>query len=190
MAQINLLPWREELRQEKKKAFISQLFFICILAALAGFVWVKFVDSAISSQSQRNSLLKSEIDLLSAQVEEIQELKKRRRELLDRMKVIQDLEGKRSIIVHYFDEFVKAVPDGVYLNSLTRVGEVFSIEGVSESNNRISTFMRQLNESPWFADPNLKSVQAAPKRGEQASVFSMQLRATLPDTAKVGEEES
>ena len=177
MAQINLLPWREELRQEKKKAFITQLAGMCIFAALASFVWVKSVDSSIESQKQRNNMLQSEIILLEKQVAEIKDLKKRKKELLDRKRVIEGLEGKRSVIVRYFDELVRAVPDGIYVTLLSRRANLFTIEGVSESNNRVSAFMRQLNGSECFSDPNLKSVVADSKLGEQSSKFSMQLNA-------------
>lgn len=180
MAQINLLPWREEHRQEKKKEFLTQLGGVCLLAVGIAYLWVQAVEGAISAQNSRNNMLQTEITLLEDQVKEIKDLKKKRKELMDRMKVIQGLEGERSIIVHYFDDFARAVPDGVYITSLTRAGEVFSIEGVSESNNRVSTFMRQLDASEWFADPNLKSVVAAPQHGEQASIFQMQLMAVVP----------
>ena len=181
MAQINLLPWREELRQEKKKEFLTQLAGVCIVVVLACFLWVKSVDGAIESQQGRNQMLNSEIAQLQKQVTEIKELKKQKLELENRMRVIQDLEGKRSIIVHYFDELAKAVPDGVYFIKLERKGNVFSIMGISESNQRISTLMRKINESVWFSNPNLKSVVADPALGEQAGRFEMTFDAVLPE---------
>ncbi|VUD40724.1 hypothetical protein TDB9533_00339 [Thalassocella blandensis] len=186
MARINLLPWREEYRREKKQEFLTQLAGVCILAALICYGWMQSVDNAIASQRERNAILDNEIKLLSKKVEEIQRLKKERRELLDRMRVIQDLEGKRSIIVHYFDEFAKAVPDGVYITSLKRSGNVFSIVGVSESNNRISSFMRQLDASDWFSDPNLKSVKALSGSDDEEgqATFAMDLKAVLPDSGE------
>lgn len=189
MAQINLLPWREEFRQEKKKQFLTQLGGVCLLAVGIAFFWKQAVEGAISSQNARNTMLTTEISQLEKQVSEIKELKKKRKELLDRMMVIQDLEGKRAIIVHYFDAFARAVPDGVYVTSLSKTGDLLSIQGVSESNNRVSTFMRQLDSSEWFTDPNLKSVVAAPQHGEQASIFEMQLTAVVPEAdaeAKAG----
>ncbi|WP_075185425.1 PilN domain-containing protein [Teredinibacter haidensis] len=181
MAQINLLPWREEHRQEKKKEFLFQLGGVCLLALGIGYLWIQSVEGSISSQKSRNNLLQAEISQLQSQVSEIKDLKNKRRELLDRMKVIQGLEGRRSIIVHYFDAFAKSVPDGVYITSLSKSGSTIFIEGVSESTNRVSTFMRQLDDSDWFSGPNLRSVVAAPQHGEQASVFRMQLKAVLPE---------
>ena len=182
MAQINLLPWREEFRQEKKKEFYTQLIGVCIIAVLIAFMWVGSVNGSISNQNERNKILQDEINLLSKQVKEIEKLKQERRELIDRMQVIQDLEGKRSIIVHYFDAFARSVPDGIYLRSVERKGDVVIVSGVSDSNNRISSFMRQLDESEWYAEPNLNKVVAAPQLGEQSATFTMDVKLVIPST--------
>lgn len=184
MAQINLLPWREELRQEKKKEFLTQLAFFAFVVIAGCFFWFKWMDASIESQNYRNRLLETEIADLKQKVEEIKELKQRKKDLESRMRVIQDLEGKRSIIVYYFDELAKNLPDGVFFTSVERKGQVFSIEGISESNQRIATLMRNLNSSAWFTNPNLKSVEAAPEEGEQAQTFRMDLSATLPAAEK------
>lgn len=184
MATINLLPWREELREEKKKEFLVQLAGICFIVVIGCIGWVKSMDGAIDDQRYRNNMLNNEISQLKKQVAEIQELKKRKKDLEERMRVIQDLEGKRSIIVHYFDELTKSVPDGVYFTSVSRVGSNFSVKGVSESNQRIATLMRNLNGSEWFSSPNLKSVVAAPDAGESAQVFEMDIVADLPEGDK------
>lgn len=188
MAKINLLPWREEFRQEKKKEFLTHLGLICVLAIVVAFVWVRVVDSAIDNQNQRNTLLQNEITALDKRVAEINELKKRRQELIARMKVIQDLQGTRPTIVRYFDEIVRAVPDGLFFTSLTRQGDVVSVHGITESSNRVSTFMRNLDESEWFADPNLKSIKATNKYDEQASEFVLQLNLVLPAEQLEGNE--
>lgn len=186
MARINLLPWREEMRQEKKKEFLIQLAGMCVLAGLAGFIWIQAMDSKISAQNQRNQRLQSEIANLEKQVVEIKDLKNKRKELLDRMKVIQDLEGRRSVIVHYFDEFVNATPDGIYVTALSRKGDFLSIEGVGESNNRISSFMRKLDDSEWFSDPDLRSVVAKQVGGEQVYNFNMRIKAVVPAEEEAG----
>lgn len=180
MARINLLPWREEFRQEKKKEFQVQIFGVAILAAAVAFAWISIVDGAIDNQQQRNSMLESEIQILEKQVKEIQELKKKREELIARMKVIQDLQGTRPTIVRYFDEMVRAVPDGIFFQNMKRTGASISIQGITESSNRVSAFMRNLDDSEWFANPNLKSIKANPSFGDQAAEFSLQLQAILP----------
>jgi len=181
MARINLLPWRDEYRQERKKEFFSVLVLVCILALAAGYAWVAWVNGTIENQNARNAMLKSEIAQLNEQVKEIEQLKKRREELLARMKVIQDLQGTRPLIVRYFDEMVRSVPDGVFFSSLNRAGNTFSMNGITESNNRVSTLMRNLDNSDWYTAPNLKSVVASPQNGEQASRFSMSVNTAAPN---------
>lgn len=179
MARINLLPWREEYRQEKRKEFLAQLGLVCLLAVAAAFTWVKIVDGAIDRQGQRNELLKSEITVLEKQVKEIQELKKRREELISRMKVIQDLQGTRPTIVRYFDEVVRAVPEGLFFVSLKRDGDQLTVVGITESSNRVSSFMRNLDASEWFSEPNLKSIKATTAY-DDAQEFLLQFKAVLP----------
>jgi type IV pilus assembly protein PilN len=180
MARINLLPWREEYRQEKKKEFLTQLGAVGVLAVIVAFGWIRYVDGSIENQNQRNQVLQSEIAVLDKRVQEINELKKKRQQLIARMKVIQDLQGTRPTIVRYFDEIVRAVPDGLFFTNLTRQGGVVSVRGVTESSNRVSSFMRNLDHSEWFANPNLKSITASSRYGDQASEFSLQFNAVLP----------
>lgn len=180
MAKINLLPWREAYRKEKKDQFVAILIGVFIISALLAYLWISSVESAIENQHSRNRLLETEIAVLEKQVQEIAELKKVRDDLLTRIKVIQDLEGTRPVIVRYFDEFVRAVPDGVHLSLIARVGDIISMEGIAESTNRVSSLMRNLEQSDWFASPNLTSVTAAPAEGEQASSFKMTVRTSAP----------
>jgi type IV pilus assembly protein PilN len=184
MAKINLLSWREEYRKEKKQEFYKHTFLALIVAGIGAFAWVGMVNTAISSQEHRNQLLKEEIAVLDKQVKEIQELKKQREELISRMKVIQDLQGTRPIIVRYFDEFVRSVPDGVFVLSMDRKGETITLEGIAESNSQVASLMRNVDESEWFEDSNLKSVTADPAYGEQAVRFSIVLNTVLPSSAE------
>lgn len=173
MATINLLPWRDEYRQEKKREFASILFLLIILTALVCYVWVAFVKSEVENQRSRNALFKKEIAALTKQVAEINKLKEQRKELESKMDVIQGLQNKRPLIVHYFDEMVKVVPDGIYFTSLNNKGIMYSISGVAESNNRVSTLMRNLDRSEFFASPNLKNVV---KEG-----FELTVEAVIPE---------
>lgn len=180
MARINLLPWRDEQRQEKKKEFFTVLGGFCVLGLLCGYVWVSAVQGSIDDQNGRNSLLQKEIDALQQRVAEIKELKQRRAQLLERMEVIQNLQGTRPVIVRYFDDMVRSVPDGVFLTQLTRKGDQINIDGVAESHSRISAFMRNLDESDWFTDPNMATISVAAGEGEQAQKFSMTVGAAVP----------
>ncbi|HEY8567788.1 PilN domain-containing protein [Microbulbifer sp.] len=173
MAKINLLPWRQEYRAQKQKEFQQVAALVVIAAAVSVFMWMKTVDAQIANQNERNQLLTTEIAALDKQVREIKDLKKRRQELIDRMRVIQELQGNRPLSVRYFDEMVRAAPEGLWLVNLTRTGKTLKISGVAESNNRVSSFMRSLDQSEWFESPNLTGVTAKPEFGEQASAFEM-----------------
>jgi type IV pilus assembly protein PilN len=180
MAKINLLPWRQAYREEKKREFITILFGVALLSALCAYIWISSVEAAIDNQNSRNKLLQDEIAKLEEQVKEIAEIKKVRADLLARIKVIQDLEGTRPVIVRYFDDFVRSIPDGVFITSMSKKGGTITLEGVAESYNRIAAFMRKLEESEWFADPKLSSVAAAPSEGEQANSFKMTVATSAP----------
>ncbi|MBB3060999.1 PilN domain-containing protein [Microbulbifer rhizosphaerae] len=173
MAKINLLPWRQEYRAQKQKEFQQVAVLVVIAAGFATFMWMKTVDAQISNQNERNQILQTEIAALDKKVREIKDLKKRRQELIDRMRVIQELQGNRPLSVRYFDEMVRSAPEGLWLTSLKRSGNTMQVSGVAESNNRVSSFMRNLDQSEWYQEPNLTGVTAKPEFGEQASAFQM-----------------
>ncbi|MFC6634091.1 PilN domain-containing protein [Microbulbifer taiwanensis] len=173
MAKINLLPWRQEYRAQKQKEFQQVAALVVMAAGFSTFLWMKTVDGQVANQKERNQLLQTEITALDKQVREIKDLKKRRQELIDRMRVIQELQGNRPLSVRYFDEMVRAAPEGLWLTNLNRSGSSVQIAGVAESNNRVSSFMRNLDQSEWYESPNLTGVTAKPEFGEQASAFQM-----------------
>lgn len=180
MSRINLLPWRDQYRQEKKQEYFTVLGGVFVIAAALAYFWVSNVQASIEHQNQRNAMLQREIQQLEKQVAEIRDLRKRKTELLDRMRVIQGLQGTRPVIVRYFDEMARAIPDGVFLLELKRAGDKITLKGIAESNNRVSSLMRNLDESDWFSAPNLTSVEAAPEEGELANEFSMSVKTTVP----------
>lgn len=191
MAKINLLAWREAYRKEKKEQFIAILIAVVLASCVGAYLWVSSVEAAIENQNARNRLLETHIAELQKQVDEIKKLKEIREDLLARIKVIQDLEGTRPVIVRYFDEFVRAVPDGVYLSLLSRTGDVITIEGIAESTNRVSSFMRNMEQSDWFTAPNVVSVVAEPKVGEEAKAFKLTVRTSAPaESTEVAEGEA
>jgi type IV pilus assembly protein PilN len=190
MAKINLLPWREAYRAEKKKEFVTLLGMVLIFAAVAAFGWDRVVNSQIDSQVSRNQLLKTEIAKLDKQVKEIDELTKRRQNLLDRIKVIQEVQGNRPEIVKIYDEFVRAVPDGVYFTEMERKAESISLVGFAKSNSRVSVLMRRLDASYKFTEPNLTKVEANDALGENGSQFEMQVKIVQPNTEQASDEAS
>lgn len=180
MAKINLLPWREAYRKEKKEQFLAVIGGVIVLSGLIAYLWIASVQSSIENQQARNHLLETEIANLDKQVKEIADLKKVRDDLLTRIKIIQDLQGTRPLIVRYFDDFARSIPDGVFVTMVARKDGVVSIEGIAESYNRVATFMRNLDDSDWFAGTNLTSVLAVPSEGEQAQSFKMTVNTSVP----------
>lgn len=173
MPDINLLPWREEQREERKRQFLSALVLVAILAGLIGFAWNTIVNSKIASQDSRNSLLDAQIKLLDAEAKEIRELKEDKAEMLDRMQVIKGLQTNRPEIVKLYDQLVVSMPDGIYISNLAVQGNRMSMDGKAESNNRISALMRQLDQAEKFNSPNLEEVTADKELGSQGSQFTM-----------------
>lgn len=160
MAKINLLPWRQELRKQRQQEFVAIVLAVAGLAVGIVLFSHMALSKQVGDQLERNSYIRAEISTLDTKIKEIDELQKRREELLSRMKVIQDLQGHRPIIVRVFDEFVRAMPDGVYFRTVERKGDVFSIVGVAESANQVSSLMRNLDASQWFKNPMLSKVAA------------------------------
>ncbi|GAB3383073.1 PilN domain-containing protein [Spongiibacter taiwanensis] len=181
MATINLLPWREERRQQIKQHFLVVLGGVAIVGVLLVLLMMSIINGAISSQNDRNAYIQQHITKLNKEVAEIQNLEKRRQQLIDRMAIIQDLQGTRPLIVRVFDELVRTLPDGLFYTSLSRRDKRIQVEGIAESNNRVSSLMRKLDASPWFADPNLTAVSAAPAFGDQASNFKLSFLISAPE---------
>ena len=160
MAKINLLPWRQELKKQRQQEFVAINAGVALAAAAIVLFFHMMLGAQLSDQEERKAYIQSEIAMLDSQIKQIDELQTRKEELLARMKVIQDLQGRRPIIVRVFDELVRSVPNKVYLLSVKRDGDKFTIEGNAESNTQVSSFLRNLNASEWFKNPVLSTVTA------------------------------
>ena len=160
MARINLLPWREELRQKRQRDFIGILVGVGLLAVGIVFMSMQFTETQLKSQKFRNGFLKKESAVLDAQISEIQELRDKKNSLLERMELIQSLQGNRPVIVRIFDELARSVPDDLYFTDLSIEGAVAKVGGRAKSNNRVATLMRNFDSSDWFSSPNLINVKA------------------------------
>ena len=183
ITQINLLPWREEQRQELKKQFVLTAVMTCVLAAaIVGLIHFQ-MQAKIDYQLSRNTFMTNEIAKVDEEIKEIKELQKVRRSLIERMEVIQDLQGSRPSIVHLFTEIVSSVPNGVYLQSLTQKGSNLNINGEAESNARVSTYMRNLQSSAWLKDPNLTVIEVEDKTVNRISTFTLTVKQTSPNAA-------
>ena len=192
MANINLLPWREKERERRKKAFFAMLGAAAVLAGAILGAGHLYMQNEINNQNARNAYLQEQIAVLDSKIAEIRNLQDQKRALTERMTVIQDLQGRRPVIVRLFDELVRTLPEGVYYDRVTRTGDLIALEGVADSNNRVSTLMRYLDDSEWFAEPSLRQITAAQTttgpNGEQtaSNAFQLNVRVTAGDT---GEDE-
>jgi type IV pilus assembly protein PilN len=187
MARINLLPWREERREERRKRFL--LILIGVLAGSIGAVLIadQIISAAIERQMARNDYIGKQIAVVDERIKQISELKARRQQLVERMRIIQDLQGNRQISGRVFDQLARTLPDGVYFTDVKMAGKTLSISGAAESNNRVSELMRNLDASDWFDAPSLNEVKAtSADQVEQANVFQLTVRQTQP---KVLEDE-
>ncbi len=193
MARINLLPWREWERERKRKEFLGNLAGVLVAAVAIVLLFGWYLDGRIENQEDRNAFLEREIAVLDEKISEIQALQKKREELLARMRVIQELQGNRPVIVRVFDELVRTLAKGVHFRELKMQGTTLSVAGVAESNNRISSLMRNLDNSDWFASPNLKTIKEDPENsdyGSQASTFNLTFVQTNPNLTENGEDQA
>lgn len=181
MARINLLPWREELREERRKRFLTALAAVLVVAVGAVVIADQYIGSEISRQTARNQHVSQQIALLDERIKQISELKTRRQQLVERMKIIQDLQGNRPVSGRIFDQLARTLPDGVYFTEVKMTGKTLSITGVAASNNRVSDLMRNLDASDWLDAPSLTEVKAnTTGTVDQASVFRLTVRQTQP----------
>ena len=159
MPRINLLPWRDEERKERKLKFLVALGGAAVGAFLVAFVGYLMMDSMVSAQEARNDKLKDEITELDKQIEKINSLEADKARFISRMDVIEKLQRSRPEIVHVFDEIAKQLPDGVYLTGISQTGARFRFEGVAQSSTRVSAFMRNIDGSNYLKNPELEVVE-------------------------------
>ncbi len=181
---INLLDWRQELRDARKKQFLSLLGLGSV--ASAGLVLLGYLAAteAVDHQKARNDYLRQQIAETEKKIKEIQDLEKTRASLLARMRVIEQLQASRSATVHFFDEIVNTLPEGITLTSIKQSGGHVNIEGIAESNGRVSTYMKNLEASQWFAEPRLVVISTNQKDKLRKSTFSLQVKNLTKATEK------
>ncbi len=187
MARINLLPWREERRNQRQQEFYALLGAVALGAAGVLLIVTLFLGSQISLQADRITTLKSEIEELDARILKIEELERTRSRLLQRKAIIEELQASRSQMVHLFDELVRTIPEGVRLESIKQAGATLTLEGDAQSNARVSAYMRSLDASPWMKDPDLQVVRADDENPRARYTFT--LRVTLQNPLDPDPEE-
>lgn len=190
MARINLLPWREAARQQRRKDFLTALL-AAILVTFGGAVLVHMhFESRISHQQERNQYLNREISSLNRRIAEIQDLQKTKEALLARMEIIQRLQKSRPEIVHLFDELVATLPEGVYLTKVEQAGRSIVVEGRAQSNARVSALMSKIEKSSWINSPRLMLIENKDKTGTGLSHFRLSFDQTIPAEDKVKDKKA
>jgi len=188
MARINLLPWRAERQKERKKQF----FLMLALAAVAGFaLWFvvdTYYNAQINGQNERNAFLDQQITEVKAKIVEIEALEQKKNNLLNRKKVIEELQANRSQMVHLFDSLVRTIPDGVILTGINQEGDKLTLEGRSQSYARVSSYMDNLAASGWMTKPEVSVIQAEGDNTGLPHTFSLTVTLANPNEKKEGEE--
>jgi type IV pilus assembly protein PilN len=188
MARINLLPWRTERRKQREREFYMMLGASAVAALIAVAAAYGWMDARISNQNQRNAYLTNEIKALDKQIEEINELDKTKSQLLTRKQIIEQLQSNRSQMVHLFDEMVKTIPDGVRLTGMKQAGDILTLEGVAESNARVASYMRNIDNSPWMGRTDLRKIEnkTGTKDVDKKApyVFSLDVKLRKPEEAQ------
>jgi len=173
MARINLLPWREWERKRKQREFAGMAAAGAILAAVVVVIGHFQMEGMISAQEERNSYLQGEIKTLEARIEKIKELESTKDKLLARMNVIQELQSNRPLSVHLMDELVRTLPEGVHLNKFTQKGSELTMNGIAQSNARVSAYMRNIDGSLWVGNPKLNVIETKSEERRRIAEFTL-----------------
>ena len=184
MARINLLPWRAERRRLRQKEFMAMLGMSALAAVLVSFLIYLYYNAQISGQGERNDFLRDQITQVDAKIKEIDELDKKKAKLLARKEVIEQLQANRSQMVHLFDSLVRTIPDGVTLTTIQQNGDVLTLKGRSQSNARVSTYMRNLEGSGWMTSPELSVIEARGTNKGLPYEFDLQVKLANPNAPK------
>lgn len=158
MARINLLPWRDDRRQIRKREFWTQMGVAAAISVLAVFGGMMFMDTQNELQEANNAFLTAEIAKLDAKIVEIQAMEKSKAKLLKKKEIIESLQGDRSLMVHIFEQMARTIPDGVALNGIKQTANLIELTGKAQSEARVAQYMRNLDDSPYMKDPDLNTV--------------------------------
>jgi len=188
MRKINLLPWREELRREAQRNFMILLILAAVVAAGCVFAVNRYFDAQISNQNQRNAYLNTEIAKLDRQIARIAELDETRSRLLERKQVIEDLQANRTLMVRLFDQLVRTVPTGIRLLNARQVDDQITITGTSQSNARVSTYLRNLEASSVLHNPQLRIIEAETEETDSQMPYMFTVAATVAPPETVDDE--
>jgi type IV pilus assembly protein PilN len=189
MIRVNLLPHREIRRKQQQQQFFIMLGVVVLIGAGVWFAVHAYLEDQYESQVRRNEYLQGEIKKLDQQIAEIQKLKDQTAALLARKRVVETLQGTRSEVVHLLDQLVRQLPDGVYLKSIKQAGTRVTINGLTQSQARVSTLMRNLESSPHLESPGLIEIRGTQQGNQRVNEFVMNINITrgkVEDDARKG----
>ena len=178
MANINLLPWREEAREKRKRDYTGVLALVFLASCLVVYGALGFIDILKDEQRQRNAYLTSEISLLESQIKEIRSITTRKKDIERRTDIILGLQQSRNLPTHVLDELVRVVPAGIYFSNIEKQQRVLFVEGLSESNNHVTNMMRRIESSKWLGDATPQQVKVGENNSRLLQKFSMQVSIT------------
>lgn len=188
MIRINLLPHRELRRKQQQKEFFIVLGVVAGLGATVWFATHSFLGSQLEEQNGRNTYLETEISALDKQIEEIKKVQEQTTALLQRKKIVESLQANRAETVYLLDQLVRQLPDGVYLKSVQQKGSKVAVNGFAQSNARVSTFMRNLESSPYLEKPSLVEIHAVTDKASRLSEFSLSVSLTRSKEEPTGKK--
>lgn len=169
MAKINLLPWRAERQRQRQKEFQLMMGGAALVGLLLAGLWYLYNVNQISGQTERNTYLDGEIVKIDKEIEEIKTLNQKRDDLLARKTAVEKLQANRFQMVHLFDAIVRTLPEGVVLTSIKQEGEALTLDGRSQSNARVATYMRNLESSGWMTNPQVNVIEVGAPAGATIS---------------------
>jgi type IV pilus assembly protein PilN len=176
MPRINLLPWRNELRQKRKKEFLLAILAAVLVGGGLTFGTKLFYQGLIANQEDRNDMLRAEIAELDKQIEEIEGFEAQRDRLIERMTIIEELQVLRPEAVHLMDEIANVMPSGVHLTALTQQARNIEVSGMTQSSQRISTMMRNIDDSEWLREPGFPRIQTEGTGPLSEGQFSLRMQ--------------
>ncbi|MGO2883771.1 MAG: PilN domain-containing protein [Psychrobacter celer] len=180
MARINLLPWRAEERERRNKEFITLVVAVTLLTLLAAFATWSYFNNELEEQLDANALIEQENARLDTVLSDIDSLEQRREDIISRMQVIQDLQGRRPVPVRLWDDLAKAMPSALYLNNLKREGDVITLTGLADNPNVVSNLIRNLDSSKWMGNSAVSNIQQ--------NISAYQAAPALNNTVNTGEQ--
>lgn len=164
MVKINLLPWRAELREKRKKEFQTRSVLAGLLGAVTVFAGYMYFNNQLSEQEQVNQMIVAENAQLDTKLKDLEGLDIRRAQILERMKLIDGLQGQRPVIVRLADELVRITPRDLFFTEFERKGDKFTLKGKAQDPNVVADLLRGLENSPWFRNAFMNSFVAADEK--------------------------